>query len=329
MRRREFIATVSGVAVGLPIAVNAQSNDRLRRIAVLMPLPSDNMDAQARLKALRKGMRHVGWVQDYNVLIDVFWCNDGVKNIDQVAAALVLSKPDLIVASASPSVSALKQMRTVIPIVFVQVTDPVSQGFVISLAKPGGNITGFSQFEYSVAAKWLTLLLELLPTLSRVEVLTDPEQPTTIGYTRELAASCIKFGIDFIEVPIRTESDVKKAFENRDTKSNTAMIMLPGPSTNRYGEQIQKLAQLYRLPMMSGQKDSVAAGGLASYGVDTYEMYERAGEYIDKILNGAKAGDLPVQLSNKLHFAINLKTAKEIGLSVPLSILTLADEVIE
>lgn len=324
MRRREFLGVLGCAA--WPFIAQAQ---QVRRIGVLIPLAEGDPEGQARLTAFQEGLRKLGWVEGDNIRSAVLWGSGDAERIRRLAAELAALRLDAILASASPAMAALRPVVGNTPVVFAQVTDPVASGFIASLAHPGGNVTGFTQYEYSVAAKWLELLKEIAPWITRVAVLFDPGQPSSLGYVREIETAATGVGVRIVASPVPNATGLQDAINALVVEQNVGLIMQAGPVTNLLRDRIIELAAQYRLPAIYPRRAYVVSGGLASYGVDNVDMYRRAAGYVDRILRGEKPADLPVQQATKFELVINLKTAKTLGLSVPPTLLARADEVIE
>jgi putative ABC transport system substrate-binding protein len=325
MKRRAFISALGGTML-LPRGAFAQSG-RVPRVGFLSGLAADDPAAQDRVKALRDGLRKLGWVPGRNLAIEVTMAG-GSDRLPAVASELVERNPDVIVAAATTALVAVKRLTTSIPIVFAQVTDPVGAGFVQSLARPGGNITGFTQHEFSVGLKWLELLKELTPRATEVTVLYDPHNPASAGYLKLLQSNADAFKVHLLEHSVREDSDVERALA-LTTQQNRGMVVLPGPGPSVRRDLIIKLAAQHRVPTVYPFRYWVTAGGLAFYGIDNIDLYRLAASYVDKILKGEKPADLPVQHSTKFELVLNLKTAKALGIEPPLALLARTDEVIE
>jgi putative ABC transport system substrate-binding protein len=326
MRRREFISLVGGAAVTWPLAAHAQQSDGMRRVGVLMNTRVDEAEGQARVTAFVQGLQKLGWTDGRNVHISIRWAGDDAGLYRSYATELVAS--DVIVASASPSVAALQQATRSVPIVFANVIDPVGAGFVDSLARPGGHTTGFTVFEYSISGKWLELLKEVAPKVTRVAVIRD----TSVGGVGQFAAiqsTAPSLGVELSSIAVRDAGEIEQAVAAFARSANGGLIVTASSLVVPHRDLIFTLAARYRLPALYPFRFYATAGGLASYGPDSVDQYLRAAEYVDRILKGEKPADLPVQAPTKYELVINLKTAKELGLAVPQSLLARADEVIE
>ena len=326
MQRREFITLLCGVAVAWPRAARAQQT--ARRIGVLMNGAPEDAEVRARLAGFLDGLQQLGWTDGRNVRIDTRWARDVGAN--RGAEELVALGPDVILASASSSVAALQRITSSVPIVFANVIDPVGAGFVASLARPGGNTTGFSAFEYSLSGKWLELLKEIAPSVMRVAVLRDPALAAGIGQFAAIQTLApTSLGGELTPIDVRDPGEIERAIGAFARERNGGLIVTGSQSAVTHRDLIISLATRYRLPNVFGFRYYALAGGLASYGPDPIDAHRRAAGYVDRILKGEKPADLPVQAPTKYALVINLKTAKTLGLTVPPSLLALADEVIE
>jgi putative tryptophan/tyrosine transport system substrate-binding protein len=327
MRRRDFIALLSGAAAW-PLGARAQQPDQMRRIGVLQLLAGDDPETVARHAAFEDALQALGWTVGRNVRIDYRSTGVDANRIRKDIAELVALGPDVIVANGSFALASVQQATRAIPIVFVQVVDPVGGGQVESLAHPGGNATGFTSYEYSLSAKWLELLKEIAPQVTRVAVIRDPTQAAGIGHFAGIQAAGSSLGVELrpINAPDRTEIERSVAAFARS--SNGGLIVVPG-GTGGNRDLIIPLAARHRLPAVYPFRYYVPDGGLISYGPNTIDLARRAAGYVDRILKGEKPADMPVQAPTKYELVINLKTAKALGLTVPPSLLARADEVIE
>ena len=328
MKRRAFI-TLLGGAAAWPVAARAQQGERMRRIGVLMNRAADNSEGQARLAAFQKALQQLGWNDGRNVRIDIRWAGTDVERERRHAAELVTLAPDLILAGGSSSVAAVQQASRTVPIVFAGVGDPVGAGFVDSLARPGGNSTGFMAFEYSLSGKWLELLKEVAPGVKRAAVLRDAANPLGIGQFSAIQAVAPSLGVEVNPINVRDAGEIERAVAAFARSPNGGLVVTTSTTATVHHDLIIALAARHKLPAVYGDRFSVTGGGLVSYSSDLVDQYRRAATYVDRILKGEKPGDLPVQQPTKLELVINLKTAKALGLDVPAKVLELADEVIE
>ncbi len=330
LKRREFITLLGSAAAAWPLAARAQQPDGMRRIGVLMHLPENDPEAQARMRAFRQGLQQLGWVEGRNVRIDYRFGAADVDRARRSAAELIALAPDVIQASGTGPMAAVQQATRTVPIVFAQVPDPVNAGFVVSLARPGGNATGFSVFEeYGTSGKWLELLKEVAPQVTRVAVLRDPTIAAGIGQTGAIQSVAPSLGVQVSPVGVRDASEIERAIAAFGHGANGGLIVLGAPLAIMQRDLISTLAARHRLPAVYPVRLFVAAGGLISYGPDSIDPYRHVAGYVDRILKGEKPADLPVQNPTKFELVINLKTAKALGLDVPAAVLARADEVIE
>jgi putative tryptophan/tyrosine transport system substrate-binding protein len=328
MERRAFI-TLLGSAAAWPLAARAQPDERIRRIGVLTPLAESDPEGRARISTFRQGLEKLGWTEGRNFRIDYHWAEGEADRLRANAAKLVGLAPDVIVVNSTLMLAAVKNETQTVPIVFVQVPDPVEGGFVASLARPGGNITGFTNFEYALGGKWLELLKEVAPGVARVAVIQNPADRTSSEYTRAIIGVAPSFGVQVIAADPHDASEIERAIGTLARESNAALIVLPGAFTFVHSAAIVALAARHRLPAVYPYRYHVTGGGLISYGVETVDLYRRAASSVDRILRGEKPGDLPVQAPTRFELVINLKAAQALGLTVPPSLLGRADEVIE
>ena len=328
MRRRQFM-TLIGSAATWPLAAHAQQPETMRRIGILSSPAETDSEGQARVSAFRQGLQELGWTEGRNIRIEYRWATGDAGRMRAHAKELVASKPDVILAAATTALVALQQATRTIPVVFAQVTDPVAAGFVQSLARPGGNITGLTQHEFEIGVKWLELLKQVAPHVTRVAVLYTPDNPATTGYLRTLEPLAPSFNLQLSAFAVRDSVEITRALDQFAGSPNGGLILLPGPVGTTHRQHIIGLAVSHRLPSVFAFRYHVVSGGLASYGVDNIDLYRRAAWYVDRILKGEKPAELPVQHATKFQLVINLKTAKALGLDVPNSLLTRIDEVIE
>jgi putative ABC transport system substrate-binding protein len=327
--RRQFFATFGSAAAAWPLAARAQQSERVRRVGVLMSGGERDPETQLRLEGFREGLQKLGWAEGGNLRIDYRWGRGSIERTRSYAAELVALKPDVIFGAPTSAAVALYRETRTIPVVFAQVADPVGLGMVESLARPGGNITGFALYEYAIALKWLELLKQIAPHVTRVAILYDPEQPTSPGYIRTIEATAPSFGVQIVPHPVRDAEAIERAIETFVAEPNGGLILPPGALATRHRDLIISLAARHRLPSIFAFRFYVAGGGLASYGMDNLDLYRRAAGYVDRVLKGETPANLPVQFADKFELVINLKTARGLGLEVPVSLLARTDEVIE
>jgi putative ABC transport system substrate-binding protein len=296
---------------------------------VLVALPEGNREGEARIGAFRDELQKLGWTAGRNIRLDYRWAGPDPERLRIYAAELLGLAPDVILAAAQASLTALRAATRTVPIVFAQIADPVGDGFVNSLAQPGGNITGYAQHEQAIGVKWLELLSQIAPSVTRVAVIADLATPSSAGYLREIEAAVPSFGVQLAIFRIGSAEDIAHAINTHARDANAGMIVLPGPTMTTYRELIVALANEKRLPAVYPFRYFVTDGGLASYGLDVLELYRGSAFYVDRILKGEKPASLPVQLPTKFELVINLKTAKALGLDPPLMLLARTDEVIE
>jgi putative ABC transport system substrate-binding protein len=329
MQRREFILALSGAAVAWPLAARAQQPDRVRRIGVLMPTAADDPEFQARLTAFLQELQRLGWTDGRNVRIDIRWGVGDADRIRKHAAELVALTPDVILAPGSVTTGPLLQATRTIPIVFATIPDPVGAGFVASLARPGGNATGFTAFEYGISGKWLELLKQLVPGLTRAAVLRDPAISAGIGQFAAIQSVAPSFGVELTPINMRDAAEIERDIAAFARPASGGLIVTQSALAALHRNLIFSLAARHKLPAVYAGRFLVAGGGLISYGPDRVDQYRQAAGYVDRILRGEKPADLPVQQPTKYELAINLKTAKALGLEIPPQLLARADEVIE
>jgi len=333
MKRREFITLLGGAAVASPLlgplAARAQQGERMKRIGVLLPAAADDAIFQARVGAFLQALALLGWTIGRNVRIDTRWATTNADEIRRHAVELAALAPDVILAHGAPTVGPLLQATRSVPVVFPFVTDPVAAGFVHSLARPGGNATGFMAFEYSLAGKWLELLKEIAPGVTRVAALRNPATPTGIGQFGVIQAMAPSLRVEVNPVNVHDASEIERDIAAFASTPNGGLIATSVADVSRHRDLIVTLAARHKLPAVYYERFFVAAGGLISYGPDFVDQYRRAAVYVDRILKGAKPADLPVQAPVKYETVLNLKTAKALGIEVPTSVLLRATEVIE
>jgi putative ABC transport system substrate-binding protein len=328
MRRRDFIALLGGGAVGWPLAARAQAVGSARLIGVLMA-PGVDEDQQASLAAFLQALKQLGWVDGRNVRFDIRWGQGSATEIGRHAVELVALAPDLIFASGIASLQSLLRGTRTIPILFCNLADPVGAGLVNSLARPGGNATGFTQFEYTLSGKWLELLKQIAPGLVRVAVLRDAEITAGIGQFAVIQSVASPLGVEVSAINMRDAGEIERAVNSFARSPNGGLILTTSALAVVHRDLIIALAAQHKLPMITYRRYYVARGALMSYGYDVIEQFRHAAGYVDRILKGEKPADLPVQNPTKYELVINLKAAKALGLTVPPTMLTLADEVIE
>jgi putative ABC transport system substrate-binding protein len=330
MKRRQFIMLIGGAAVTWPFAARAQQPTGTRRIGVLMNFRSDASEGQARIAAFMQAMQKLGWNEGDNVRTDIHWAgDDDTERYRKYAEELIGLKPDVILASGSLSVAALQRITRNVPIVFANVVDPVGAGYVTSLARPGGNITGFASFENSIGGKWLELLKQIAPRVTRIAVIRDPTIASGIGQFAAIQAAALSPPVELSVIDPRDVGELKRALDTFAGQPNGGLIVTASTSATSHRDLINSLALRHRLPAIHAFRYSILSGGVASYGPNTIDFFRRAATYVDRILKGAKPSELPVQAPTKYELVINLKTAKTLGLEIPPALLATADEVIE
>jgi putative ABC transport system substrate-binding protein len=330
LERREFITLLGGVAASWPIAARAQQPDRMRRIGVLMGFAESDRDTQSGLAALREELRNLGWTEGRNVEMEVRWAGADVESMKRFAKELVALQPDLIVTSSTPATAAMLQQTRAIPVIFAQVGDPIGSGFVTSLARPGGNVTGFTPIVGSLGGKWVEVLRDIAPSVSRVMlVFNPPTAPFVEGYLNPFRAAAASLGVEAIVAPVNDMPELESLFTTQAREPNGGFVVIPDVFTIGHRAEIISLAARWRVPAIYWSRSFTENGGLISYGPYIPDEYRRAASYVDRILKGAKPSDLPVQAPTKFELVINIKTAKALGLDVPLHLQQLADEVIE
>lgn len=327
MQRREFIKLVGGLAIGWPLTANAQS-DRIRRVAILMGLPENDPETEQRLAIFKNEMEKLGWSEGRNFRIEVRFAPAGAQ-ASQLAKELIALQPDVILAHSAQIAGALFQQTREIPVVFVNVSDPIGAGFIGSLARPGGNFTGVLHYEVGVLGKWLAMLKEIAPTVTRAALLGDPKSPVYSYFVRAGQAPAQSLAIELVPAPVENAADIERSIELFARAPNGGLVLPPDVTTITHRDLVLALATKYRLPAIYPFRLFVAAGGLMSYGTDQIDMFGQTATYVDRILRGAKPADLPVQTPTKYETTLNLKTAKALGLTVSPGLIVAADEVIE
>lgn len=328
MRRRQFITLVGVTALTWPMAARAQQGERMRRIAVLMNA-RENVDQQAYFNTFRQTLQRLGWIEGRNVGIEVRWAGGKASEVSRLANELVALAPDVIVATGNVAMPPFLQATHTVPIVFLQVADPVGAGFVDSLAQPGGNATGFIQFEYTLSGKWLELLKQVAPNVTRAAILRDPALAAGIGQFAVIQSVAPSVGVEVTAINVRDVGEIERKISKFAISPNGGLILTASAWAAVHRNLIIALAARYKLPAVYYRRAYAINGGLISYGYDLVKQYSGAATYVDRILKGAKPADLPVQAPNKYELVINLKTAKALGLTMPPTLLTRADEVIE
>jgi putative tryptophan/tyrosine transport system substrate-binding protein len=328
MRRREFISLLGGAAATWPLAAWAQRPTATRRIGVLMNFRPDAPEGQARVSAFVQALQKLGWNEGDNVRIDMRWAGDDIERHRRYAEELVKPNPDVILASASQSLAALQPITRSVPVVFANLIDPVGAGYVSSLARPGGNITGFTSFEYRIAGKWLELLQAIAPRVTRIAVLRDPAYAAGIGQFAAIQ-SAASSALELSVIDPRDADGLEGAIDTFAREPSGGLIVTGSTPAATHHELINALAIRHRLPSIHPYRYGVLSGGLASYGPNTIDLFRRAATYVDRILKGAKPSELPVQSPNRYELLVNLKTAKTLGLEIPPALVATADDVIE
>ncbi len=329
LKRREFVTLLVGAA-GWPVVASAQQPSGVRRIGVLTGYDQNDPDAPRHVAALREGLAALGWVEGRNIRIDFRWAATNSSLIEQIAKELVALQPDVLLARTTPVALALKRETQVIPIVCVQVAEPIESGLVAGLARPGGNVTGFTNFEASMGGKWVELLKEIAPGVMRVAFIFNPNTaPYAEGFVRAASAAAVSLQMELIPSPVRDDAGITGVLAALASRAGGGLVGMADTFVVAHRELILQLAAQHRLPAVYANSLFMPSGGLLAYAVDTVDLFRRAASYIDRIFKGIPAGDLPIQQPNKFELFINLKTAKALGLTVPQTLLYRADEVIE
>jgi putative ABC transport system substrate-binding protein len=329
MRRREFLSVVGGAAAMWPLATRAQQTDRIRRIAVLLPAAADNLRFQKEAGALLQELSTLGWTSGVNVQIETHWATTDPVEIRKQAAEIAALRPDVIVAAGTSTIAPMMQATNTVPIVFPIAIDPLGAGFVSSLSHPGGNVTGFMTFEYSLSGKWPEVLKRIAPDVRRMGVLRDATQGSGTGQFAVIQAVAPLLGVDVIPINMIDAEGIEPAVADFARTPNGGLIVTAGGAAERYGDLIVMLAAKWKLPAIYNESGFAQAGGLISYGADQIAQFRQCAGYVDRILRGEKPAELPVQAPTKYELVINHKTAKSLGLDVPAPLLATADEVIE
>jgi putative ABC transport system substrate-binding protein len=329
MRRREFITLLGAAVAAWPVAVRAQKPDTQRRIGVLMVLGKDDPEAKARITAFRQGLQDAGWVEGRNMQIETRWSAGNEIDVRRYAEELVSLAPDVILANGNAAVAPLLNASRSIPIVFAIVPDPVGAGFVESLARPGGNATGFVAFEYGLSSKWLELLKEIAPRVTRAAVLRDPALASGTGQFGAIQSVSSSLGVELSPINVRSAPEIESAIVEFARFQNGGLIVTANALVSAHRDLIVALAAKHRLPAVYAARHFVSAGGLISYGPDFLDQFRRAAAYVDRILKGEKPSSLPVQSPTKYELIVNLKAAKALGMEIPATVVARADQVIE
>ena len=329
MRRREFITLLGGAAASWPLAARAQQSDKMRRIGVLVGQAENDSDVKARLTGFREALAKAGWSEGRNVNVDYRFAAARAEHVEALAKELVALQPDVIIAQGTSVTAALQRETNKIPIVFVTVSDPIGWGFVASLPRPGGNITGLLQYETGIIGKWMAMLKEIAPRLVHVALVANPKVTAYDYFLRAAEAAAPSLAIEIVPSPIESAADIERVIDSIARVPNSGLLLPPDTTTITHRDLIIALAARHRLPAVYSLRLFVTAGGLMSYGTDVVEIFRLAATYADRILRGAKPAELPVQAPTKYETIVNLKTAKGLGLDVPPSLIVRADEVIE
>ena len=331
MRRREFVTLLGGAAAAWPLAARAQPGDRVRRVGVLMALAESDPEGRAQLSAFTRGLAELGWIEGRNVRLHVRWAASSIDLARQYAKELVDLQPDVIFADSTPEAAALHRETRTIPIVFALVSDPIGEGFVAGLPRPGGNMTGFIPHEPALTGKWLELLTEIAPSVKRVAILFNPDSAPYVesGYLPQFEAAARSFKVAPIAAPVHSDTEIETTVTSLGSEPGGGLIVMPGVYMNVHRATTISLAARNNVPTIYYSSDYVRDGGLIAYGPDLEDMFRRAAPYVDRILRGTKPAELPIQLPVKFIMTLNAKTAKALGLAVPASIWLRADEVIK
>ena len=328
MRRREFIMLLSCAAAIRPFAARAQQSERVRRVGVLVGLAENDPEMQRRIAALHQGLEKLGWAEGRNLQIDYRFAPAGAQ-ARLLARELIALQPDVILTQSTPATAAMQQETRTIPIVFASVADPIGSGFVASLSRPGGNLTGLLQYEEGITGKWLAMLKEIAPNLTRAALVANPRTAAFDYFLQSAKAVAPSLAIDLVPTPVDNAADIERAIKTFAREPNGGLVLPPDTSTVVHRNLIIALAAQHRLPAVYAIRVFVAAGGLMYYGTDFVDLSRQGASYVDRILRGAKPADLPVQTPTKFETVVNRKTAKALGLTVPPGLLIAADEVIE
>jgi len=329
MRRRDFVKAIASSSVAWPLAARAQQTDQFRRVGVLMNVSPEHPEGQPFVAAFRQALQQLGWTEGRNIRIDIRWGENDVERDRKYAAELVALAPDVILAAGTLSVTALQRASRTLPIVFVEVSDPVGAGVVTNLAHPGGSTTGFMLFEYSLSAKWIELLKQVAPNVGRAAVVRDATNPAGIAQFGAIRTTASSLGVDVSPIDIRDAGDIERSIADLARSPNAGLVVTPSAISSPHIAQIVTLAARYKLPAVYSDHFVAVRGGLMSYGPERIDQFRHAADYVDRILKGEKPANLPVQAPTKYELVINLKTAKALGLTIPPGLLAAADQVIE
>jgi putative tryptophan/tyrosine transport system substrate-binding protein len=328
--RRELISALGGAAVTWPAAVRAQQPERVSRVGVLMAMAKSDQESVANVAAFRLGLQELGWREGGDLQIDIRWIAGDAKRIPTYTEELLNLAPDIVLAHGTPAVFAFKSKVTNLPIVFVQVADPIEQGIISNLSRPGGNITGFTGFEFSIAGKWLQILKEAAPRVTRVAMLFNPDTASySPSYVRQAEAAATPLSMQVVGIPVHEPAQIEASVAAIGHEGNYGLIIIPDTFTLSNRELVVNSATQYRVPSIFPYRFYATSGGMISYGIDVTNLFYRAASYVDRVLKGASPGSLPVQQPTKYQLVVNLKTAKALGLTIPQALLATADEVIE
>jgi putative tryptophan/tyrosine transport system substrate-binding protein len=331
VRRRDLIALLGGAVTLRPFPARAQKGEQARRIGVLMGLAESDEEARSDISALKAGLKELGWSEDRNIAIDLRWGAGDSSRMRALAAELVGLHPDLLIGHTTGPTTALRQATDTIPIIFIQISDPIGSGFISSLAGPGGNLTGFSNYELSMGGKWLQLLTEIAPGLTRVGVLFNPRTAPYVPryYLISLEAAAPRHRVELVTLPVESPAEIEEGIDKLAQQAGAGLAIMPDSFGLVHRDLIVGLTLKHKLPTISPYRDYIAVGGLLSYGVDIPDLFRRAADYVDRVFKGERPGDLPVQQPTKFELVINQKTATALGLTVPPALFAQADEVIE
>ena len=329
MRRRDFVKAIASSSVAWPLAARAQQADQVRRVGVLMNVSPEHSEGQPFVAAFRQALQQLGWTEGRNIRIDIRWGENDVERDRKYAAELVALAPDVILAAGTLSVTALQRASRTLPIVFVEVSDPVGAGVVTNLAHPGGSSTGFMLFEYSLSAKWIELLKQVAPNVGRAAVVRDATNPAGIAQFGAIRTTASSLGVDVSPIDSRDAGDIERSIADLARSPNAGLVVTPSAISSPHIAQIVTLAARYKLPAVYSDHFVPVRGGLMSYGPERIDQFRHAADYVDRILKGERPANLPVQAPTKYELVINLKTARALGLEIPPTLLARADEVIE